>query len=83
MSQPLIKPSPAAIPHRDPAEIAAYNRIHRRIHLADLAISLVYWIVWCLIAPDVVEWLGLPGGSRWLGLLAAADRSGCAVGRGR
>jgi len=71
-SQPAQENPAAAIPQRDPAEIEAYNRVNRRIHLADLAISLVYWIIWCLIARDVVGWLGLPGGSRWLGLLAAA-----------
>ncbi len=70
VSQPLTQVPPAVIPQRDPAEVEAYNRINRRLQLADLAISLAYWFVWCFVARDVIEWIGLPGGSRWLGLLA-------------
>lgn len=62
----------APSPQREPAEIEAYNRIKRRVQLADVVISVAYWTAWCLAAGGFMAWLGLPGGSRWLGLLAAA-----------
>ncbi len=70
VSQAAQQTAVAAIPERDPAEMEAYNRVKRRVLLADLVISLVYWIIWCFVAPSFMEWVGLPGGSRWLGLLA-------------
>jgi STE24 endopeptidase len=62
---------PAVIPARDPAEVRAYNQAHRRLNLADIAISLVYWLTWCWLARGFVTGAGLADGSRWVGLVVA------------
>jgi len=57
-------------PERNPEEVQAYHKIKRVIHLSHILLSLVYWSIWCFVAADFVDAIGIE--SRWLGLLISA-----------
>ena len=33
-----------------PADVRAYHKAKRAVHVASIFISLIYWIIWCLLA---------------------------------
>ncbi len=65
---PAAEPTPP--PARSPEEVRAYHRIQRKLHIADILVSVVYWTVWLALAGPVVAWIDGWTDSRWVGLFA-------------
>jgi STE24 endopeptidase len=61
-----------AQPKPRPADVAAYHRAKRRIHIIDIVIGVLYWTAWVFAAPSLVSWIDGHVDSRWAALAIAA-----------
>lgn len=64
-------PPTTAEAHR-PGRAQTYHRTQRRLHIAELAITLVYWVAWQWPAPAFGAWVSDAVDSRWAALAIAA-----------
>lgn len=55
-----------------PEEIQAYHRVKRILHVSDILMSLLYWVVWCGLGPGHARWWSQWLESPWLGMFASA-----------
>lgn len=62
------QPVEPVIPERNQSDIDTYNSIKRKISLSSIAISLVYWLVWCFLADDFIVAISSADSSRWVTL---------------
>jgi len=62
----------ARLPSPSSEEVKAYHRAKRACHIADIVISLLYWIAWCWLGAGFVGWADAAVDSRWLVLLIVA-----------
>jgi STE24 endopeptidase len=69
-----VKPPPAsqpATPLPETRDVKAYHRIKRRLHIVGLVISILYFLAWMQLMPELVG--SLPGGiSKWAALAIGA-----------
>ena len=56
-------------PLRDPAEIEAYHRAKRTVHIGGIVFSLAYWGAVAFAATDMLEGLRASVSNPWLGLV--------------
>jgi STE24 endopeptidase len=53
-------------------ETRRYHRQKRTLHIAEIGVSLVYWLMWCAAGAAFVNLVGEATGSRWLTLAISA-----------
>ena len=60
--------------HPEPSreDVAAYHRVKRTIHILDIFIALLYWVVWAYLGAGLVQWMSTITASPWLALLLSA-----------
>ncbi len=64
-TEPEPKPQPASTLSFSPEQINGYHRSKRILMLTGIALSLLCWTAWCLLADAWVLWLGESVSNRW------------------
>lgn len=60
-----------SIPRPHPDEVQEYHRVKRILHISELVMGALYWIMWVALGPGHVRWIDQSVDSPWLGLFAA------------